>query len=115
MSNEYSFVFIDSCYFDKKIARREFLKLMAAGSLFLGLGAFGISNVLKSVSATNTSNMSKINNLEIRPFNVNVPEEELTELRKRINATRWPERELVTDVSQGVQLATMQKLSLIHI
>ena len=49
--------------------------------------------------------------MDIRPFNVNVPEEELTELRRRINATRWPERELVTDISQGVQLATMQKLA----
>src|SRR5688572_6624568 len=47
----------------------------------------------------------------IRPFRVNVPEAELTELRRRINATRWPERETVTDQSQGVQLATMQKLA----
>ena len=48
----------------------------------------------------------------IRPFHVkNVPEEELTELRRRINATRWPERETVTDASQGVQLATIQKLA----
>jgi len=47
----------------------------------------------------------------IRPFHVNVPEAELTELRKRINATRWPERETVTDQSQGVQLATIQKLA----
>ncbi len=39
----------------------------------------------------------------IRPFRVNVPEAELTELRRRINATRWPERETVTDQSQGVQ------------
>jgi pimeloyl-ACP methyl ester carboxylesterase len=48
----------------------------------------------------------------IRPFHVNnVPEEELTELRRRINATRWPERETVMDASQGVQLATIQKLA----
>ena len=47
----------------------------------------------------------------IRPFRVNVPEAELTELRGRINATKWPERETVTDASQGVQLATMQKLA----
>ena len=47
----------------------------------------------------------------IRPFQVSVPEAELTELRRRINATRWPEREPVTDASQGVQLATMQKLA----
>jgi pimeloyl-ACP methyl ester carboxylesterase len=47
----------------------------------------------------------------IRPFHVNVPEAELTELRRRINATRWPERETVTDASQGVQLATIQELA----
>src|ERR1700726_1803616 len=47
----------------------------------------------------------------IRPFHVNVPEEQLTELRRRINATRWPERETVTDASQGVQLATIQALA----
>jgi len=47
----------------------------------------------------------------IRPFHINVPEAELTELRRRINATRWPERELVNDISQGVQLATIQKLA----
>ena len=48
----------------------------------------------------------------IRPFHVsNVPDAELAELRRRINATRWPERETVTDASQGVQLATTQKLA----
>jgi pimeloyl-ACP methyl ester carboxylesterase len=48
----------------------------------------------------------------IRPFPVNVvPETELNELRERINATKWPERETVTDASQGVQLATMQALA----
>jgi len=48
----------------------------------------------------------------IRPFpHVNVPEAELTELRRRINATMWPERETVADASQGVQLATIQALA----
>src|SRR5438094_5278415 len=47
----------------------------------------------------------------VRPFHVNVPEAELTELRRRINATKWPERETVTDASQGVQLATIQALA----
>ena len=47
----------------------------------------------------------------IRSFQVNVPEEQLTDLRKRIVATRWPEKETVTDASQGVQLATMQELA----
>ncbi|HYS81751.1 MAG TPA: hypothetical protein VEM76_13645, partial [Anaeromyxobacteraceae bacterium] len=45
---------------------------------------------------------------DVRPFHVDdVPDAELTELRRRINATKWPERETVTDASQGVQLATI--------
>jgi pimeloyl-ACP methyl ester carboxylesterase len=48
---------------------------------------------------------------DIRPFRVNVPDAELAELRRRINAARWPEKETVTDQSQGVQLATIQKLA----
>ena len=47
----------------------------------------------------------------IRPFQVNVPEAKLADLRKRINATIWPEKETVADASQGVQLATIQKLA----
>ena len=47
----------------------------------------------------------------IRPFEVHVPDEALTDLRRRLAATRWPTRELVTDRSQGVQLATMQELA----
>jgi pimeloyl-ACP methyl ester carboxylesterase len=47
----------------------------------------------------------------IHPFHVNVPETELTELRTRINATKWPERETVPDATQGVQLATIQALA----
>src|ERR1700684_2345887 len=47
----------------------------------------------------------------IRPFQVNVPETELTELRRRISATKFPERETVTDATQGVQLATVQALA----
>ena len=50
-------------------------------------------------------------NTAIRPFQVNFPDAELTELRRRINATRWPERETVADASQGVQLATIKKLA----
>ena len=48
---------------------------------------------------------------EIRPFHVDVPEEELADLRRRIAATRWPSKELVEDRSQGVQLATLQELA----
>ena len=48
---------------------------------------------------------------EIRPFQVDVPDEALDDLRRRIAATRWPSRELVPDRSQGVQLATLQELA----
>ena len=47
----------------------------------------------------------------IRPFTVNIPQEEITELRRRIAATQWPDPETVADTSQGVQLATIQKLA----
>jgi len=47
----------------------------------------------------------------IRPFRVSFPEAELTELRRRVNATRWPERETVADDTQGARLAMMQELA----
>src|SRR3989440_4476206 len=47
----------------------------------------------------------------VRPFRVDLPEEAIAEVRRRIAATRWPSRELVTDRSQGVQLATIQELA----
>jgi pimeloyl-ACP methyl ester carboxylesterase len=47
----------------------------------------------------------------IRPFRIDVPQEELVDLRRRILATRWPERETVADESQGVQLAALQEVA----
>jgi pimeloyl-ACP methyl ester carboxylesterase len=60
---------------------------------------------------TNVAQHTGSDKTAIRPFHVNIPETELTELRNRIKATRWPERETVTDFSQGVPSATMQKLA----
>ena len=54
--------------------------------------------------------MTQLDNA-VHPFRVNIPEEELVDLRRRIAATRWPERETVADQSQGVQLATIQELA----
>jgi pimeloyl-ACP methyl ester carboxylesterase len=54
---------------------------------------------------------SAIEDKSIRPFRVNVPQEAVDDLRRRIAATKWPGRETVADGSQGVQLATMQKLA----
>jgi pimeloyl-ACP methyl ester carboxylesterase len=47
----------------------------------------------------------------IQPFNIEIPEERIDDLRRRIATTRWPSKELVEDRSQGVQLATLQELS----
>ena len=47
----------------------------------------------------------------VRPFHIDVPEEELYDLCRCIEATRWPGRETVADASQGVQLATIQELA----
>ena len=51
------------------------------------------------------------NETEIRPFRVDMPDEAVADLRRRITATRWPSKELVADASQGVQLATLQALA----
>jgi hypothetical protein len=47
----------------------------------------------------------------IRPFRIEVPREQLDDLRRRIRATRWPEKETVGDATQGVQLVTIQALA----
>ena len=47
----------------------------------------------------------------VRPFTIEIPEKDLEDLRARIAATRWPDRETVDDASQGVQLATMQAVA----
>ena len=49
-------------------------------------------------------------NTAIRPFSINVHEAELAELRWRVLATRWPDKETVADQSQGIQLAKLQEL-----
>jgi pimeloyl-ACP methyl ester carboxylesterase len=49
--------------------------------------------------------------VDIRPFRVEVPDEALVDLRQRVAAMRWPDKEIVADASQGVQLATMQELA----
>ena len=66
---------------------------------------------MSQTGTTQSSGQPTADKHAIRPFKVNFPEAELTDLRKRINATKWPEGETVTDASQGVQFATIQKLS----
>jgi len=73
-------------------------------ALTVAMSTVGASN--RSGAATAADDQQAI-----RPFRVNFPEEQLIDLRKRIDATRWPDKETVTDQSQGVQLATVQKLA----
>jgi pimeloyl-ACP methyl ester carboxylesterase len=65
----------------------------------------------RATTASAARQSSRTDKNAIRPFRVDVPEGELTRLRRRIEETRWPERETVIDASQGVQLATMEALA----
>jgi hypothetical protein len=63
------------------------------------------------MTAPDAGQQTSIDKTAIRPFRANFPDSELAELRRRISATRWPDRETVADQSQGVQLATIQALA----
>ncbi|WP_029908401.1 epoxide hydrolase family protein [Caulobacter sp. UNC358MFTsu5.1] len=62
-------------------------------------------------NATTTLAAAPAADAAVRPFQFHAPDDALSDLRRRILATRWPERETVGDATQGVQLATMQKLA----
>jgi pimeloyl-ACP methyl ester carboxylesterase len=68
-------------------------------------------DTMTQTAVTERVSEQKADKNAIRPFQVDVPEDQLTELRRRVKATIWPERETVADASQGVQLATMQALA----
>jgi pimeloyl-ACP methyl ester carboxylesterase len=70
--------------------------------------AVGASSALQSVARASSDYFSAD---AIRPFRIEISEDALADLRRRIATTRWPERETVADQSQGVQLATLQKLA----
>jgi pimeloyl-ACP methyl ester carboxylesterase len=83
--------------------RRQLLQgSLAAGLTLAASAALGQAPASAAPSAAST---------DIRPFRVAIRREQLAEMRRRIAATRWPSRELVTDRSQGVQLATAQALA----
>src|SRR3954468_17530627 len=87
-------------------ARRNLTTRTAITSLALAAATIPVIAGDSSRSSTSVEDKAAI-----RPFHFKAPEAELTELRSRIKATKWPERETVTDASQGVQLATIQKLA----
>ncbi len=84
------------------MTRRQSLTLGAAG-----LVASAIPSVVRSAT---TALQETTMNTAIRPFHVNFPDSDLADLRRRVLATKLPDREQVSDTTQGVQLATMQQL-----
>jgi pimeloyl-ACP methyl ester carboxylesterase len=68
-----------------------------------------MSTLIETIAAQQRAHSA--DNAAIRPFRVSIPEAELTDLRRRITATKFPERETVNDMSQGVPLATVEKLA----
>src|SRR5438045_9378654 len=62
-------------------------------------------------TGTQTQTQTVAAETAVRPFRVDIPEEQLVDLRRRLAATRWPERETVTDDTQGVQLETSHGLA----
>jgi pimeloyl-ACP methyl ester carboxylesterase len=106
-------------------SRRRFLKASSMLGLAVAFGpgtiveAFADSksetnqeeNAMTQTSSAQPASVQVADKTAIRPFQFNFTDAELADLRRRVNAARWPERELVNDASQGVQLATMQKLT----
>ena len=85
------------------------LRRRITGLATIALLAFPAS-IPPSVAADSGADISSASHA-IRPFHIKVPEAALVDLRERINATRWPDKETVPDHSQGVQLATMKELA----
>src|SRR5438094_4469332 len=90
--------------------RRRFVRVTAAAVAAGPLGLFGRVNAMTQ-ALTDVAQPTGSGQTEIRPFRFTASDADLTDLRRRINATRWPEREVVNDQSQGVQLSTMQNLA----
>ena len=82
-------------------------KTILAGTIITG--ALAVNS--NSSSGQGTSFIEDTSSEAIRPFNVHIPQAQLDDLRRRILATNWPDREIVTDQSQGVQLSTIQALA----
>jgi pimeloyl-ACP methyl ester carboxylesterase len=85
-------------------SRRRFL-----GTAAMIVAATELSGVVPATAASGARKAT--NDTEVRPFRVDIAGRELADLRRRIRATRWPDRETVTDTSQGVPLALMQEVT----
>jgi pimeloyl-ACP methyl ester carboxylesterase len=99
-------------------SRRGFLKASSALGLAAAFGPAAIGEAVADSNSRATEGVmtqagatQRHSGDAVRPFHSNFPQSDLTDLRKRVNATKFPEHEAVTDATQGVQLATTQKLA----
>jgi pimeloyl-ACP methyl ester carboxylesterase len=86
---------------DSEVVDQDRRELLSAAAL--GIAAAAAASLFPVDPAPATSDA-------VRPFRIDVPEEDLVDLRRRVRATRWPDRETVPDQSQGVQLAKLREL-----
>jgi pimeloyl-ACP methyl ester carboxylesterase len=94
--------------------RRRFLGIATMSIAAIQLGRFNSANAQSSKVKESTMTQTEAAPTDtntVRPFHIHVPQAALDDLHRRIAATRWPEKETVTDPSQGVQFTTMQKLA----
>src|SRR3954463_13137557 len=98
---------------EPEVTRRRFFGLAAATVAAGPLDLLKLSERVEAMTdvMTGVAQRTGSDTAEIRPFHVNIPEAQLTDLRRRVKATRWPDRETVADDSQGVQLATTRALA----
>jgi len=90
-------------------SRRRFIGVAAATVAASALSQLAFAETNQAV--TDIAQAPSGDPTSIRPLRIHAPESQLIDLKRRIKATRWPERETVTDASQGVQLANMQRLA----
>src|SRR5260370_37162185 len=95
---------------ESSLHRRRFVGVAAATVAAGPLGVFGRVNAMTQ-ALTDVAQPTGSGQTAIRPFRFTASDADLTDLRRRINATRWPEREVGNEQSQGVHLATMRKLA----
>src|ERR671916_1403062 len=98
---------LSSCNF---LADGMWEKSMSSSTSITRRSVLARSAAIGAASLLSTSPSAATESHAIRPFHVAFPEEALIDLRRRIAATRWPDRETVADQSQGVQLARLQDL-----
>ena len=96
---------------ESSLDRRRFVGVAAATVAAGPLGLLGISRRINAMThaLTDVAQPTGSDGTDIRPFRFKASDADLTDLRRRINATKWPEREQVTDASQGAACAGQEQ------